>query len=79
LIEKEINLLPLNICKQGILKLSDELIEKLESNKVIKPIHCRKILVSMVEGLAELKKTQYILQFRTENLLSNNRMKVQLG
>lgn len=35
-----------------------------------------KLLIALSDGLTNLKKTQFLYQFRTENLLSNNRIKL---
>lgn len=72
LLKSNVMNLPHLISRQGILKIKDtQHDDKLKANL--------KLILSMVDGLEDLKKTPLFYQFRTENLLSNNRMKQQMG
>jgi hypothetical protein len=42
-------------------------------------LQMRKALLLLSEGLIELKRTQNLIQFRTEQVLSSNRLKNQLS
>ncbi|CAD8125373.1 unnamed protein product [Paramecium sonneborni] len=76
LLRDDIKQLPTNISRQGILQLSLDLMDFNDYTDLKKL--CR-LIISLSDGLAGLKKTQFLYQFRTENLLSNNRIKQQLG
>ncbi|CAD8202864.1 unnamed protein product [Paramecium pentaurelia] len=76
LLRDDIKQLPTNIARQGILQLSLDLMDFTDYTDLKKV--CR-LIISLSDGLAGLKKTQFLYQFRTENLLSNNRIKQQLG
>ncbi|CAK59799.1 unnamed protein product (macronuclear) [Paramecium tetraurelia] len=76
LLRDDIKSLPTNIYKQGILPLQQEMIDFCDYTDTKKVC---KLLIALSDGLTGLKKTQFLYQFRTENLLSNNRIKQQLG
>ncbi|CAD8206980.1 unnamed protein product [Paramecium pentaurelia] len=76
LLRDDIKQLPTNIYKQGILPLTQDMIDFSDYTDIKKVC---KLLIALSDGLTGLKKTQFLYQFRTENLLSNNRIKQQLG
>ncbi|CAD8202046.1 unnamed protein product [Paramecium pentaurelia] len=62
--------------QQGILCLNDDNLKLLDQNN--KDYFLNLILI-LIEGLPDLKKTQNLIQYRIENLLSNNKIKEQLA
>ncbi|CAK85337.1 unnamed protein product (macronuclear) [Paramecium tetraurelia] len=76
LLRDDVKSLPTNIFKQGILYLPDYLIDFGDYKNVNK---LAKLVIALADGIESLKRTQFLYQYRTENILSNNRMKTQLG
>ncbi|CAD8043168.1 unnamed protein product [Paramecium primaurelia] len=76
LIRDDVKSLPTNIFKQGILYLPDYLIDFGDYKNINK---LTKLVIALVDGIETLKRTQFLYQYRTENILTNNRMKTQLG
>ncbi|CAD8132939.1 unnamed protein product [Paramecium octaurelia] len=76
LLRDDIKSLPSNISKQGILNLPDDLIDYVDYSNVTK---LAKLVIALADGLESLKKTQFLYQQRIEYILSNNKIKTQLG
>ncbi|CAD8044633.1 unnamed protein product [Paramecium primaurelia] len=76
LIRDDVKQLPKNISKQGILQIPDDLIDYVDYSNISK---LTKLVITLADGVESLKRTQFLYQQRIENILSNNKIKTQLG